>query len=749
MAAAALVLSSTVAMLGCGSKKTTSPSETKDAVLPVASAPKGAAVESVALDMTRDLSRCTLGHDGILLDFGDASLAGAFGLGKDGTREVVEHEGATWLRAHQRRLSMSYLSPVAVSGDSLVVVARAKGASARTLTVSVNGKGSATLTLDKTKAAVTSAKLSGATIDQGPNDITLSFGGVAKNAPDHLADIDWIHIGPAGDDAGYSAPTRADALTNSTANGEAKPALALRGPGFVSCTTFIPKGALFTASLGVTKGGDADVELVVARDRAPSQTLATWHLGPGDAGTWKAVSVEVPGGDALGEVSLVVTRAAKGARVLLGEPRLRRAVPGGAEPTRAKVNGVVLLVIGELSPRAVPGYGGRLALPALDGLAKRAFVFDDHRSSTTLASGALASMLTGQTPRMHGVLDQSARLPASITTIADAARQAGVDTAFFTANPLTGRAFGFDRGFGTFESHPPQEDAPPTKVFEDAAKFIEARKDGRFLVVIHARGAHPPWEASADDLKDMAPAGYGGGLEPRHAAELMSRARRVPPMLRFQDADRERAWALADLALTRQDKAFGQLLESLHASGRDDTTLLMVTADLAADETAHVPFGDLETLDEQLLHVPLYVAPPGMQAGTHVTTPTSAADVAVTALSALGLVSPASFRGRDLWALGSTRESDDGRGRLALHGPRFSGRMGPFVLSGVGAREGRLCSLELEPACTTDVRATHPITAHALHTFLFESLNPVEKAPAGEPATIDADTLAALRLWGL
>ncbi len=736
-------------MLGCGSKKTTSPPETKDAVLPATTAAKGVATDGVTLDMTRDLSRCTLGHDGILLDFGDPSLAGAFGLGKDGTREVVEHEGATWLRAHEKRLPMSYLSPVAVSGD-LTVVARAKSGSARTLTVSVNGKGSATLTLDKTKAAVVSAKLVGATVDQGPNDITLSFGGVAKNAADYLADIDWIHIGPAGDDAGYSAPTRADALTNSTVSGEAKPTLALRGPGFASCTTFIPKGALFTASLSVTKGGDADVELQVAHDRAPTQTLATWHLVAEDAATWKPISVDVPGGDAIGQVSLVVTRAAKGARALLAEPRLRRPLPRVTEQVaRAKVNGVVLIVMGELSPRAVPGYGGRIALPALSAIAKRAFVFDDHRSSTTLASGALASMLTGVTPRMHGVLDQSARLPASVTTIADAARQAGVDTAYFTANPLTGKAFGFDRGFGTFESHPPQEDVPPTKVFEDAAKFIEARKDGRFLVVIHARGAHPPWEASADDLKDMAPTGYGGGLEPRHAAELMSRARRVPPMLRFQDADRERAWALADLALTRQDKALGQLLESLRASGRDGSTLLMVTADLAADETAHVPFGDPDTLDEQLLHVPLYIAPPGLSDGAHVVTPTSAADVAVTALSGLGLVAPTSFRGRDLWALASTQESDDGRGRLALHGTRFSGRMGPFVLSGISAREGRLCSLELEPACTTDVRATHPIAAHALHTFLFESLNPVEKAPAREPATIDADTLAALRLWGL
>jgi hypothetical protein len=742
-----------VGALGCGGKKSTSQTEVKDSVLPVrTAAARSAPPEGVTLDMTRDLGRCSLGHDGILLDFGDPSMSDAFGLTRDKVREVVEHEGATWLRAREKRLQITYLSPIAVSaeGPGLSVVAHARGGTARTLTVSVNGKGSATLTLDKTRAAVTSAKLASAAIDQGPNDITLTFGGMGKTPGDYLADIDWIHIGPTGDEAAYSAPTRADALTQTTLNGEAKPALSLRGPGFATCTTFVPKAATFSASLGVTKGGDADLELRLRRDRSASETLATWHLGPDDAGAWKPVNVPLASGGALSEVSLVVTRTSKGARALVGEPKIRRDTPVPTEPApRPKVNGVVLVVMGELSPRAVPGYGGRLALPALDSLARRGFVFDDHRSATTLASGALASMLTGTSPRMHGVLDQSARLPASVTTVADAARQAGVDTAFFTANPLTGRAFGFDRGFATFEAHAPQEDVTPSKVFEDAARFIEARKDGRFLVVIHARGAHPPWDATADDLKDMAPTGYGGGLEPRHAAELMSKARRVPPVLRFQDADRERAWALADLALSRQDKALSQLMESLHASGRDATTLLLVTADLAADETAHVPFGDPETLEEQLLHVPLYLAPPGTTSGKHVGAPTTSMDVAVTALSALGLGAPKSFHGRDLWALGNGEDGDDGRGRLALSGPRFSGRIGPFVLSGIDSREGRLCSLELEPACTTDVRATHPIAAHALHRFLFESLNDPEKAAQREPATIDADTLAALRIWGL
>jgi arylsulfatase A-like enzyme len=741
--------------LGCGKSKSAPAPEksSQTSSTTSASSSSGDNAQGVLFDVAHDFSRCVLGHHGVLLDFGDEGLAPSFGLRADpNARETVEREGATWVRARERRLTLTFLSPVEIAaGDAgLVVEAHVRGVGAKTMAIALNGKAAAALSLDKTKATVASARATGVQVNEGQNEITLSFGGRGAGDKDVLAEIDWIHIGPAGDDASYAAPTRADVLGNATVGGVAKPTISLRGPGSIACTFFAPATARFATGLSVTKGGEADVELHVHRDRATTETLGTWHLAGDDANAWKQVTAELPSYTAPVEMEIAVTKSSKGARVLLGEPRVARETSAEAPAPAPHAENVVLVVLGDVSPRTVAAFGGRLALPEIDALAKRGFAFDAHRSQTTLSSGALASMLSGLSPRDHGVSDPSARLPQRVTTVADAARQAGIDTAMFTANPLTGRAFGFDRGFATFVAHSPAEDAPATAVFDDAAKFIEGKKDGRFLVVVHARGAHPPWDVTPDDLKDLPPANYTGGLEPRHAGELMSKARRVPPVLRFQDADRARAWALADVALVAHDKALGRLAAAIKSTGHDANTAIFVTADLAADENAHVPFGDADNLDEQLLSVPLVVVPPGgAPASKRLHAPTMTSDVAVSILASLGLAPPSQFAGKSLWTLANSVDEDEGRGRLAVLGPRFSGRIGPFVMLGSDAREARLCSLELEPTCATDVRATHPIATEALHTFLYQSLGTKDKPENREPATLDPDTAAALRVWGL
>ena len=468
--------------LACGGKKTTPAVDDEPASNP---APAKLAA-NVVFDLTRDFSKCTLGHDGVLLDFGDPTLASSFGLHDEpAAREITEHEGATWIRVHERKMTLSFLAPAEIlAGDvGLVIEARARGGAARTMAVSINGKSAATLTLDKTSAQVSAARAVGVEVVEGQNEVSLAFGGAGRGAQDMLAEIDWFHIGPAGEagqDATYSAPTRADALVNAAVGGIAKSAVSLHGPGFAACTTFIPKSARFDASLAVTKGGEADVALRVHRDRATTEQIASWHLGEGEAAAWKNVTVPLPSLGTITEVELAVVHASKGARAFVGDAHVVRETSDDVEAPAPHADGVVLIVLGDVSPRAVSTFGGRLALPEIDALAQHGFTFTAHRAATTLSSGAMASMLTGLSPRDHGVLDQSARMPNGITTIADAARQAGIDTAMFTANPLTARAFGFDRGFGSFVAHSPVEDTPATQVFDDAAKFIEGKTDGRF-----------------------------------------------------------------------------------------------------------------------------------------------------------------------------------------------------------------------------------------------------------------------------
>ena len=70
-------------------------------------------------------------------------------------------------------------------------------------------------------------------------------------------------------------------------------------------------------------------------------------------------------------------------------------------------------------------------MPELAGLANGGTVFEAHRATSSYASGALGSMITGLTPREHGASDGDAALGAEVFTVAEAARQAGVMTAMF------------------------------------------------------------------------------------------------------------------------------------------------------------------------------------------------------------------------------------------------------------------------------------------------------------------------------
>jgi arylsulfatase A-like enzyme len=715
-----------------------------------------AAAGPVVLDVVRDLESCALGHRGVLLDFGDPSMKDDLHPGSiaRGDEERVEHEGATWLRVRSRVVSAGFFWPPG-TGDApdgaAYVEARLRGVTAHGVALSIDGKavGSGALGKGETRVVVLRAATP-ATLAPGGHELTLHFIGGPRSGDEPLAEIDWVHVGTGENGDPYAAPTRSDVLLDATVGGRSMRALSLRAPGFVRCSGWIPADATLGASLATAGGGDAEVEARLLRDRRPPVVLGTAHIAGGGP-AWVPWSVPITGleGDgALASFQLVVKRASKGTRVLLGEPRL---VVAGASATPAPppVRGVLLLVLGSTSAKSLAPWGGAHPAAELTALAARGTIFTAHRAASSLASADVASMLTGLPPRVHGLDDPDARLSRGPTTVEDACRQGGVSTAMFTANPTTGAAFGFDRGWDTFVAHDPLEDTPATRVFDDAAAWIDAHKGERFLVVVHARGGHPPWDATPDQLKIMPPEGYFGMLDPRRAAEALAKAHKHPG--RFKDDDRARAWALYDLALDTHDAALGRLLAAVDAAGRADDTAVIVTSDVAATEGPPVPFVDVEPLDEPLLATPLVIRWPHADAlaGRRVDAPSSPIDLARTALAALGLAPPDAFAGIDLARAARGALVPPARPLAATRAGHFSVRWAPFVLLGGHDRETRMCDLSLDPTCVADVRATSTLALESLHRWTLDALTPVlpPRYPR-EPASLDAHTTSALTRWG-
>jgi arylsulfatase A-like enzyme len=713
----------------------------------------------VVLDIAHDLDACTLGHRGVLLDFGDPSMRASMHPGSlaRADDETVEHEGATWLRARSRVLTTSFYWPAVATEDAeddAYVEARVRGLLAHAVAVSIDGKPVSAWSLGKGETRIVLGRALGPlTLSPGGHELTLHFVGGARTTDEALAELDWVHVGTGEPGEPYAAPTRGDAAIDATVGARSLRSVSLRAPGFVHCSGWIPANATLDVSLATAGGGDADVEALLVRDRRTPVVLGTAHVD-GDATEWAPWSVPVTGleGDgALASIELAVLKAAPGTRVLLGGAGVvaAGATPTVVSPAGSAVRSVLLVVLGSTSAKALAPWGGPHAAPELSRVAAEGTTFAANRASGSLANAVVASMLTGLPGRAHGLDDPDARLPDGLVTVEEACRQGGIVTAMFTANPTTGDAFGFDRGWDTFVPHDPLETVPATIGFDEAGAWIEAHKADRFFVVVHARGGHPPWDAAPEDLKAMAPDAYLGIIEPRRAAEALAKVRKHPG--RFKDDDRMRAWALYDHAVDAHDQALGRLMASLRSAGCEEDTAVIVTGDVAASEAPSVPFGDSESLDEPLLATPLVIRWPASSAlgGRRVDAPSTPIDLARTMLDALGLAPPTAFQGVDLATLAQGTAAVEERPLAATRGARFSVRWGTYVLMGIRERETRVCDLSLDPTCIADVRATSPLALDAIQRFAVDALaRRPAAAHARTSAVLDTHTMAALVRWG-
>src|SRR5262249_43901939 len=150
--------------------------------------------------------------------------------------------------------------------------------------------------------------------------------------------------------------------------------------------------------------GEGEAEIRVLRDGAPPESLRLEKLTGGDQATWSKVNVPL---DAYaGKVVAIELRARSGSprgRVLFGGPVIAGRPPPAPPAPRERPRAVVVVVLsgvetGRLPPRATEG-----TLPALSDLYRESTRFERHRVPSTVTASVVASMLTGVSPRVHGV----------------------------------------------------------------------------------------------------------------------------------------------------------------------------------------------------------------------------------------------------------------------------------------------------------------------------------------------------------
>ncbi len=717
-----------------------------------------AAAEEVLVDFTALPSGCDLAHRGLFVDLGDPNDRTARVRGPKSVAskyEAVEHARSTYARVTGTEITVPFLGPEQAwpKGTPLVIEPRLIGGGARAATVLVNGRVAGRVSLQRGQAKQLTISTSDLEVLPGRNDLTFRFPAQASKGNDVAAEIDWVHMGPPDELGPYAPPTRALSTGAFKVDAELLRGLLLRAPGHVRCVVPVAKGARLRARVGALGEGQAEVRVVVSRDREEpivlaTLTVATESVSP-DGNAIKAtgvlpVDVEVPDGASLASLRFEVVSASKGVRVVLGEPRL--VGPPHPPPPPHTSSAVVLVVFGGLPNRYFTREGAA-ANAELSALLDTGLVLPNHRVTSSLSGASLASMLTGS--HDHG-MSASCKLSPNVVTLPQALREAGIRSALFTANPWSTQAHELNRGFSAYEALLPGDGQPAERVFELAQDFVQHHAKEKFLVVVHARGGHPPWDIGREILNELPPQNYPGGIDPKHAGELLAKARSTPPGVRFTDADRERMWAMHRVALEGESQALLRFHRAVTRSvERDNPTARVtwiVTGDVALDESGAVPFGDGEALNEPALYPGLFVLGPGIAPATSVAA-TESTMIAATVAQAFGLAPPASFAADTLFSVAERPER--AHVRYAELERRSIAELSQFAWVYSGGNPARFCDLSLDAQClpATDVRFADPIASYAVgsaaQTFLGQ-----RKIPRCVPADLDVTMQAALHTWG-
>ncbi len=305
------------------------------------------------------------------------------------------------------------------------------------------------------------------------------------------------------------------------------------------------------------------------------------------------------------------------------EPVPSRPVEGERPPD------VVLISIDTLRPDRLGAYGhDRDTSPFIDSLAAKGVRFEHARSASPWTLPAHTTMLTGQLPTTHLVVEDDLRLPDSIPVLPELLRDRGMHTGGVVGTLFVSSMYRFDRGFEHFNDfgiHDKKTNlqglVSTEELVDDLIAFVDAVPEGEplflFLHTYDVHYAYDPPEPYAT-MFDRAP--EPGDEEYRNYFHYV----RQP----LDAAQMAHQVAQYDEAIRYVDDQLARLAAALEERGR--TPRWVVTSDHGEEFGERGSWGHAHTLYAEQLRVPLIVSGPGLPEGVVVEEPVGTHDIAPT-----------------------------------------------------------------------------------------------------------------------
>jgi len=416
--------------------------------------------------------------------------------------------------------------------------------------------------------------------------------------------------------------------------------LVTRAPEQVSFDLEVPERAWLDLTIGTIAPGvatftvaleDAGTEIELA-----SRTLTTagqWQDLPLDLSAWSGRTVTLRlRGEAVEPGTLMywggpVVRV-RGDQTRVERPSMARAALSNEHAPPSKI---IFILADTLRRDRLPWHGGeRDNAPVLSQIAEQGMVFTHNVSQATWTKVSVPSILTSLYPSTHGLVDVPDRLPSSVTTLAEALRDAGYATYATSSVAFTGKLTNLHQGVETLSERSsigdlPHSSAKTSRTYIDRLlPWIDSHAETPFFVFLHVFDPHSPFEPYApyDTLYT-------------DEGEIEAHRERVEAVQEHIDDDHMRGDMMAtseqlaaagvdpevfvdtehdwyDASIRGMDAEIGRLIERLEQLGIDDDTLIVFMSDHGEEFLEHGRHFHGNNAYGEMLNVPLMMWWPGV-----------------------------------------------------------------------------------------------------------------------------------------
>jgi len=276
------------------------------------------------------------------------------------------------------------------------------------------------------------------------------------------------------------------------------------------------------------------------------------------------------------------------------------ALPGACgEPAApaAPARRVILITCDTLRFDHLGAYGyDRPTSPHLDAFAREAVLYERAFTSAPVTSPALSSLMAGRLPDAIGVSGGNRSfMPASVDTLAEVARAAGLATGAVVSNWVLRRPgpadgdVGLPQGFDQYDDRMTERELNRQRVAERAAPdttdaaiaWLQARLDqgqDRLFLWVHYQDPHGPYTPPDDFAQRFARPHEGEA--PLPLSENVHGLGAIPSYQALGDERRPGVYVdRYDAEIAYFDEALGRLLAWLREHGLWDDSLIVFTAD--------------------------------------------------------------------------------------------------------------------------------------------------------------------------